>query len=111
MRINRTVGNAGTIVNESVNGKNHKPLQSLYKLSLTGANGVFLAHPPLHHVVELITGYGAHPHQERVSLGQREPTPAYKHNIGTCENTKWTQMMLTTGTAKFFSFQIQSMVM
>lgn len=67
---------SGTVVNQSVDGKNHKPLQPLDKLGLTGTNRVFLAHPPLHHLVELIAGYRAHPHQERVSLGQREPTPA-----------------------------------
>lgn len=79
------------MVNESVDSKNHKPLQPLDELSLTGTNGVFLAHPPLHHLVELIAGYGAHPHQERVSLGQREPAPACKHNIGTCSVVR-TQM-------------------
>lgn len=57
------------MVNESVDSKYHKSLQPLDKLSLTGTNGVFLAHPPLHHLVELITGYRAHPHQERISLG------------------------------------------
>lgn len=72
------------MVNESVDSKDHKSLQPLDKLCLTGANGVFLAHPPLHHLVELIAGYGAHSHQERVSLGQREPAPAYKHNMSVC---------------------------
>lgn len=82
----------GTVIDESVNGKNHKPLQPLDKLSLTGSNRVFLAHPPLHHLIELIAGYRAHPHQERVSLGQREPTPAYEHSISMRE--EWAQMMV-----------------
>lgn len=69
------------MVDESVDSKNHKLLQPLCKLSLTGANGVLLAHPSLHHLVELITGYRAHPHQERVGLGQGEPTADYKKNI------------------------------
>lgn len=74
------------MIDESVDGENHKPLQPLDKLGLAGSDGVFLAHPPLHHLVELIASYGAHAHQERVSLGQREPASAYKHNI-VCENT------------------------
>ena len=73
-----------TVVNESVDSKNHELLQPLDKLSLTGTNWVFLAHPSLHHLVELIAGYGAHPHQERIGLGQREPASTYKHNFGTC---------------------------
>lgn len=80
------------MVNESVDRQHHKPLKSLDKLGLTGTNGVFLAHPPLHHLVELIAGYGAHSHQQRVSLGQREPASAYK-NI-TCIITR-TEMAST----------------
>lgn len=75
-----------TVVNESIDGKNHKPLQPLDKLGLTGTDGVFLAHPPLHHLVELVTGYRAHSHQQRVSLGQREPAPTYKNNLDKCSN-------------------------
>lgn len=71
-----------TMVNESIDSKDHKPLQPLDELSLTGTNWVFLAHPPLHHLVELIAGYRAHPHQKRVRLGQGEPAAAYKHNNG-----------------------------
>lgn len=70
-----------TVVNESVNGKNHKPLQALNKLGLAGTDGVFLAHPPLHHLVELVAGYRSHSHQERVGLGQREPAPTYEEKF------------------------------
>lgn len=69
------------MIDESVDSENHKPLQPLDKLSFAGTNGVFLAHPPLHHLVELIAGYRAHTHQERVSLGQRETATTYKNNI------------------------------
>lgn len=76
------------MVNQSVDSKNHKSLQPLDELGLTGTNGVFLAHPPLHHLIELIASYRAHPHQERVTLGQGKPPPAYKHNIGMCSVVK-----------------------
>lgn len=66
------------MVNQSVDCQDNKPLQPLDKLSLTGTNRVFLAHSPLHHLVELIAGYRAHPHQERISLGQRKTPSAYK---------------------------------
>lgn len=58
-----------TVINESVDSKDNQPLQPLHKLRLTSTNGILLAHPPLHHLVELVTGYGAHPHQQRVCLG------------------------------------------
>lgn len=70
------------MVNESVDGKNDELLQPLHKLGFAGSDWVFLAHPPLHHLVKLIAGYRAHSHQERVGLGKREPTAAYKNNTG-----------------------------
>lgn len=70
------------MVNESVDGENDELLQPLHKLSFAGTDGVFLAHPPLHHLVELVAGYRAHSHQERVSLGKGEPTAACKNNTG-----------------------------
>lgn len=73
---------SGTVVNEPVDGENDQLLEPLHKLGFAGADGVFLAHPPLHHLVELIAGYRAHSHQERVGLGQGEPAPAYRDDIG-----------------------------
>lgn len=80
---------SGTVINQSVDSEDHKPLQPLDKFCLTGTDGVLLAHPPLHHLVELIAGHRAHPHQEGVGLGQREPTAACGYNIGIWENSKW----------------------
>lgn len=99
------------MVDESVDGKNHKPLQPLDELGLAGPDRVFLAHPPLHHLVELIASYGAHAHQERVSLGQREPASAYKHNTA-CENTglgtRGASLFATGSTAACFKSKVQS---
>lgn len=86
-----------TIVNESVHSKNHKSLQPLDKLGFTGTDRVFLAHPPLHHLVELITGYRAHPHQEGVSLGQRELPSTCKHD----SELSWE----TYGTILFYEYK------
>lgn len=71
-----------TVINEPVDGEHHKPLQSLDKLGLAGADGVLLAHPPLHHVVQLVAGHRAHPHQQRVGLRQGEASAACRHGIG-----------------------------
>lgn len=68
------------MVKESVDGKNDQLLEPLDKLGFTGTDGVFLAHPSLHHLVKLVAGHRAHPHQEGVGLGQREA--ACKNNVG-----------------------------
>lgn len=70
------------MVNESVDGENDELLQPLHELGFAGADGVFLAHPPLHHLVELVAGDRAHSHQERVGLGEGEATAACKSNTG-----------------------------
>lgn len=44
------------MVNESVDGENDELLQPLHKLGFAGPDGVFLAHPPLHHLAELVAG-------------------------------------------------------
>lgn len=74
-----------TVVDEPVDGEHHQPLQPLDKLRLAGADGVLLAHPPLHHVVQLVAGHRAHPHQQRVGLGQREAAAACGQGIGVRE--------------------------
>lgn len=70
------MSDCATVINEPVDGEHHQPLQPLDKLGLAGADGVLLAHPPLHHVVQLVAGHRAHSHQQRVGLGQREAAAA-----------------------------------